>query len=69
MARRGVELHLGADALVVVTEWLQYRRPDWQRVKRFLATPIVFDGRNLYEPARMRTHGFEYYPIGREQVR
>jgi UDPglucose 6-dehydrogenase len=59
----------GADALVVVTEWLQYRRPDWPRVHSSLATPVVFDGRNLYEPSRMRRHGFEYYPIGREQVR
>jgi UDPglucose 6-dehydrogenase len=58
-----------ADALVVVTEWLQYRRPDWDRVKNRLKAPIVFDGRNLYEPRRMRRHGFEYYPIGREQVR
>jgi UDPglucose 6-dehydrogenase len=59
----------GADALIVITEWLQYRRPDWQRIKLALAAPIVFDGRNLYDPARMRRHGFEYYPIGREQVR
>ncbi len=59
----------GADALIVITEWLQYRRPDWQRIKVALAAPIVFDGRNLYDPARMRRHGFEYYPIGREQVR
>ncbi|MEE8571961.1 MAG: UDP-glucose/GDP-mannose dehydrogenase family protein [Gemmatimonadota bacterium] len=59
----------GADALIVITEWLQYRRPDWQRIKVALAAPIVFDGRNLYDPARMRRYGFEYYPIGREQVR
>jgi UDPglucose 6-dehydrogenase len=59
----------GAAALVVVTEWLQYRRPSWERVKQELEAPIVFDGRNLYDPARMRRHGFEYYPIGREQVR
>jgi UDPglucose 6-dehydrogenase len=59
----------GADAMIVVTEWLQYRRPSWKRVSAALAAPIVFDGRNLYEPARMRRHGFEYYPIGREQVR
>ncbi len=59
----------GADALVVVTEWLQYRRPNWERVKQALVAPVVFDGRNLYDPARMRRHGFEYYSIGREQVR
>ena len=59
----------GANALVVVTEWLQYRRPNWERVKEELGSPIVFDGRNLYDPARMRRHGLEYYSIGREQVR
>jgi UDPglucose 6-dehydrogenase len=59
----------GADALVVLTEWLQYRRPDWQKVKGALSAPVVFDGRNLYDPSRMRRHGFEYYPIGREQVK
>ncbi|MFW6084127.1 MAG: UDP-glucose dehydrogenase family protein [Gemmatimonadota bacterium] len=58
-----------ADALIVVTEWLQYRRPDWDRVSSLLARPIVFDGRNLFRPDRMREAGFEYYPIGREQVR
>jgi len=58
-----------ADALVVVTEWLQYRRPDWGRLRGLLSTPVVFDGRNLFSPDRMRAEGFEYYPIGREQVR
>ncbi|MFQ5889764.1 MAG: UDP-glucose dehydrogenase family protein [Gemmatimonadota bacterium] len=59
----------GADALILVTEWLQYRRPDWDRLARALRSRIVFDGRNLFEPGRMRREGFEYYPIGREQVR
>ncbi|MFQ5689333.1 MAG: UDP-glucose dehydrogenase family protein [Gemmatimonadota bacterium] len=58
----------GADALVLLTEWLQYRRPDWGAVKEALRQPIVFDGRNLFEPLRMRARGFSYYPIGREQV-
>jgi len=58
-----------ADALIVVTEWQQYRRPDWSRLSGLLEAPIVFDGRNLYRPERMRAEGFEYYPIGREQVR
>ena len=58
-----------ADALIVVTEWLQYRRPNWDRVASLLARRIVFDGRNLFRPDRMRDAGFEYYPIGREQVR
>ncbi|MDT8436079.1 MAG: UDP-glucose/GDP-mannose dehydrogenase family protein [Gemmatimonadota bacterium] len=59
----------GADALIIVTEWLQYRRPDWPRIRELLKTPVVIDGRNLFEPDRMRHVGFEYYPIGREQVR
>ena len=58
-----------ADALIVVTEWLQYRRPDWTRIESTMKQKIVFDGRNLFEPWRMRHHGFEYYPVGREQVR
>ncbi|MGD8494647.1 MAG: UDP-glucose/GDP-mannose dehydrogenase family protein [Gemmatimonadales bacterium] len=59
----------GADALIVVTEWQQYRRPDWKRLAGLLSAPVVFDGRNLFRPERMRSEGFEYYPIGREQVR
>ncbi len=58
----------GADAMLLVTEWLQYRRPDWDRLMDTLAEPVVFDGRNLFEPARMRARGFAYFPIGREQV-
>jgi UDPglucose 6-dehydrogenase len=55
----------GADALVVVTEWLVYRNPDLDRVKRLLRRPLVIDGRNLYEPERMLALGFEYHGIGR----
>lgn len=55
----------GADALVVVTEWLVYRNPDFERVKQLLRTPLVFDGRNLYQPELMQRLGFEYYSIGR----
>lgn len=58
----------GADALIIMTEWHQYRRPEWSRVKACLREPIVFDGRNLFQPGRMREAGFEYYPIGMEQV-
>ncbi len=57
-----------ADALVLVTEWLQYRRPDWGSVKERLRRPVVFDGRNIFEPERMRGLGFEYHSIGRGQV-
>ncbi|HYL28293.1 MAG TPA: UDP-glucose/GDP-mannose dehydrogenase family protein [Gemmatimonadales bacterium] len=55
----------GADALIVVTEWLVYRNPDFERMKEALRRPLVIDGRNLYEPARMAALGFEYHAIGR----
>jgi UDPglucose 6-dehydrogenase len=58
----------GSDALIVATEWLQYRRPDWDIVRDALRAPIVFDGRNLFKPSRMRAMGFAYYSIGRKQV-
>ncbi len=58
----------GADALVVVTEWLQYRRPDWSDVLGRMARPIVFDGRNVFDPDRMASRGFEHYSVGRRQI-
>jgi UDPglucose 6-dehydrogenase len=57
----------GADALLVVTEWPQYRRPDFQRLRNLLASPVVFDGRNLFDPAKMRDLGFEYWSVGRRR--
>jgi len=58
----------GADALVVHTEWQPYRRPDFPRMKAALKTPLVFDGRNLWDPADMAEAGFEYHCIGRPSV-
>jgi UDPglucose 6-dehydrogenase len=58
----------GADALAIVTEWNEYRHPDLRRVKEALGRPIVVDGRNLYDPARMRSLGFTYLSIGRRDV-
>ena len=55
----------GADALTIVTEWKEFRSPDFQRIKQVLRTPAIFDGRNLYDPAEVRSYGLEYYPIGR----
>jgi UDPglucose 6-dehydrogenase len=55
----------GADALAIVTEWKEFRSPDFRRIKQTLRTPAIFDGRNLYEPAELRKNGLEYYPIGR----
>jgi len=67
--RMNYEALEGADALLIVTEWNEFRRPDFPRMKRLLKRPIIFDGRNLYEPEVMREHGFTYYPIGRAVVR
>ncbi len=55
----------GADALVVVTDWNEYRHPDFARIKAALKTPIVVDGRNLYDRRKMKTLGFQYESIGR----
>jgi len=55
----------GADALVIITEWNEYRNPDFDRIKKLLVNPLIFDGRNLYQPDRMEHAGFEYLPIGR----
>jgi len=58
-----------ADALLIVTEWNEFRRPDFARMKQLLRQAVIFDGRNLYEPEIMREHGFTYFPIGRASVR
>lgn len=55
----------GADALVIVTEWKAFRAPDFARVKSLLKTPVIFDGRNLYDPAAVEEAGIAYYGIGR----
>ena len=59
---------VNADALAIVTEWKTFRAPDFTAMKAKLNAPIVFDGRNLYEPDSMRELGFDYYPIGRKQA-
>ena len=58
----------GADALVILTEWLMYRNPDFDRMRELLARPLVLDGRNLYDPERMARLGFEYHGIGRRRA-
>ena len=55
----------GADALCVMTEWLVYRNPDFARIRDALTTPVVIDGRNLYDPRRMADLGFRHATIGR----
>jgi UDPglucose 6-dehydrogenase len=55
----------GADGLFVVTEWNEFRQPDFDRMRQMLKQPVVFDGRNVYDPRRMRERGFTYYGVGR----
>jgi UDPglucose 6-dehydrogenase len=62
---RSYEALKGADALVVVTEWNEFREPDFKRMKSLLRRPVIFDGRNIYDPAEMKRQGFEYQGIGR----
>jgi UDPglucose 6-dehydrogenase len=56
---------LGADALAICTEWKQFVHPDFEEMRRVMRQPVIFDGRNLYDPRRMREAGFTYYSIGR----
>ena len=59
---------VGADALAIVTEWKEFRTPDFEAIKAALRTPVVFDGHNLYEPSVMAAFGLEYHCIGRPQA-
>ena len=58
----------GADALVIVTEWQEFRSPDFDTLRGSLKNPVIFDGRNIYDPDTIAEHGFTYYAIGRPQV-
>jgi len=58
------ETMVGADALVIVTEWNQYRNLDFERVKDLLASPVLFDLRNIYKRTDMERKGFRYYAVG-----
>jgi UDPglucose 6-dehydrogenase len=61
----GYDALKGADCLAIVTEWSEFRRPDFARMRRLMRTPVVFDGRNVFSPNLMKQHGFTYYSIGR----
>jgi UDPglucose 6-dehydrogenase len=69
LTARGREALDGADALVIVTEWKEFRSPDFDYLKKTLKAPVIFDGRNLYDPAAMKKQGFKYYAIGRGEAR
>jgi len=55
----------GADALAIVTEWREFRSPDFDEIKARLRSPVIFDGRNLYDPSLLSRLGFRYFAIGR----
>jgi UDPglucose 6-dehydrogenase len=55
----------GADGLAIVTEWSEFRRPDFEKMRKLMRSPVVFDGRNLFEPDQMKQSGFTYYSVGR----
>lgn len=63
--KRSYEALKGADALAIVTEWSEFRRPDLVKMKKAMKNPVIFDGRNLFEPAQMQADGFTYLSIGR----
>jgi UDPglucose 6-dehydrogenase len=64
-ADKAMETVQGADALIIVTEWKAYRSPNWTALKAAMKEPVVFDGRNLYEPQEMKENGMAYVAIGR----
>lgn len=68
VASRYYEALEGADGLVIVTEWSEFRRPDYERMGHLMRERVIFDGRNLYTPAVMREQGFKYFSIGRRPV-
>jgi UDPglucose 6-dehydrogenase len=55
----------GADALMIMTEWQEFRSPDFSEIKAAIKEPVIFDGRNLYDPSLLATFGLTYYGIGR----
>ena len=57
---------VNSDGVAIVTEWREFRTPDWERLRASMRTPVVFDGRNLFQPALVRDQGMEYFPIGRQ---
>ena len=64
-ARKSYEALVDADALALVTEWNEFREPDFARMRKLMKAPVVFDGRNIYNPQQMKAHGFTYFSIGR----
>jgi UDPglucose 6-dehydrogenase len=65
LADKSYDALKGADALAVVTEWNEFREPDFPRMRKVMRSPVIFDGRNIYNPEQMQAHGFSYFSIGR----
>ena len=57
-----------SDGLLVLTEWNEFRSPNFEEIKKSLNQPVIFDGRNVYEPSVIRKYGFTYYCIGRDKA-
>lgn len=64
--RRNYDALKEADALLIVTEWNEFRRPNFQHIKQLLKTPVIFDGRNIFDPTELRKMGFTFYSVGRK---
>jgi UDPglucose 6-dehydrogenase len=65
LVEKGYDALKGADALAVVTEWNEFREPDFPRMRKLMRSPVIFDGRNIYSPEQMQAQGFSYFSIGR----
>jgi len=68
LCQRSYDALAGADALAVVTEWNNFREPDFERMRQLMKSPVIFDGRNIYAPEHLRALGFTYYSMGRPNV-
>jgi UDPglucose 6-dehydrogenase len=67
-SRDAYESLVDADALIICTEWNEFRNPDFERIRTDLKTPLIFDGRNLFDPIKMASLGFDYHSIGRQHI-
>lgn len=65
LAEKSYDALKGADALAIVTEWNEFREPDFSKMRKLMRSPVIFDGRNIYNPGHVRSLGFTYYSIGR----
>ncbi len=68
MANDEYEACIDADAMILVTEWSEFRSPNFRVLQKLLKNKLIFDGRNIYDPAEMAEQGFSYYAIGRQPV-